>query len=224
MTGATCVVLGQCLAGLCTTFAPFLICQGVVFGVGTCDVYTVKRDADKIGLFLVLVPSQPLMAHWFTTRLSFAQGIAAAGSGLGGLILSNTTRVVLEHPKLGVKYALIINGGISGIVLFPTIALLRGRHKAIGARSAPYEPKWFIHPGYIWVLSWAFFSSKLCSSTLFRTLEAYPNSTGLLHCPLFPRFFRHLGTRSLSNPRSRFTVHLVRWTDIRSTRMGVPTR
>ncbi|KAI9636267.1 UM00103-like protein [Dioszegia hungarica] len=104
LIGATCVVLGQCMAGLCTSFAPFLVCQGVVFGAG---------------LGFVLVPSQPLLSHWFDTRLSLAQGVAAAGSGLGGLVLANTTRAILEHPRLGVKWALIINGGISGMVLFP---------------------------------------------------------------------------------------------------------
>jgi hypothetical protein len=86
--------------------------------------------------------------------------VAAAGSGLGGLILANTTRAILEQPSLGVKWALIINGGISGMVLFPSIALLRSRHKAVGARSVPYQAKWFVHPGFVWVLLWAFFSSK----------------------------------------------------------------
>jgi sugar phosphate permease len=110
------------------------------------------------GLGLVLIPSLPLLAHWFDTKLSLAQGLAASGSGLGGLVLANTTRAALEH--LGVKWALIINGAISGIVLFPAIALLKGRHKAVGARSAPYEAKWFLHPGFIWVLLWAFFASE----------------------------------------------------------------
>jgi MFS family permease len=27
--------LGQCMAGLCTTFNTFIVCQGFVFGVGT---------------------------------------------------------------------------------------------------------------------------------------------------------------------------------------------
>jgi hypothetical protein len=112
------------------------------------------------GLGLVLIPSLPLLAHWFDTRLALAQGLAAAGSGLGGLVLANTTRAALENPRLGVKWALIINGGISAAVLFPAIALLRGRHKAVGARSAPYEAKWFVHPGFVWVLLWAFFASK----------------------------------------------------------------
>lgn len=34
LMGAIGVGLGQCLAGICTSFGPFLVCQGLVFGVG----------------------------------------------------------------------------------------------------------------------------------------------------------------------------------------------
>ena len=81
------------------------------------------------------------------------KGVSAAGSGCGGLIFANTTRVALEH--LGVKWALVINGLISAAVITPTIFLLRTRHKQLKARSLSFEFKWFIHPGYIWVLLWA---------------------------------------------------------------------
>ncbi|RSH89199.1 hypothetical protein EHS25_002311 [Saitozyma podzolica] len=139
--GAVCVSVGQCAAGVCKSFGPFLVCQGVIFG---------------IGLGLTLIPAQPLLAHWFDRHLSLAQGIAACGSGLGGLILSNTTRVALEH--LGVKWALIINGLISCVVLFPAICLMRGRHKAVGARSAPFQLNFLWHPGFLWVLLWSVFT------------------------------------------------------------------
>jgi len=29
-----CIVLGQCMAGICTTFGGFIACQGVLFGIG----------------------------------------------------------------------------------------------------------------------------------------------------------------------------------------------
>lgn len=86
-------------------------------------------------------------------------------------MLANTSRAALENPKLGVKWALIINGGISGIVLFPAIFLMKGRHKAVGARSAQYEAKWFLHPGFIWVLLCAFFSSEYYFNTSALFLE-----------------------------------------------------
>ncbi|WVR06169.1 hypothetical protein IAU60_003199 [Kwoniella sp. DSM 27419] len=137
LIGSACVVLGQCMAGICKSFGAFLFCQGILFGVG-------------LGLFLV--PSQPLLAHWFKKRLALAQGIATAGSGLGGLILSNTTRLIID--RISVKWALIINGCISLAFLVPSVILLKGRHKAVGARQAPLEVKWLWHPGFMWVWLW----------------------------------------------------------------------
>ncbi|WRT67573.1 uncharacterized protein IL334_004545 [Kwoniella shivajii] len=141
MFGTAFVVLGQCMAGLCRTYGEFLFCQGILFGTG---------------LGFTLVPSQPLLAHWFKRRLALAQGIATSGSGLGGLILSNTTRLIID--RINVKWALIINGIISLVCLVPAIILLKGRHKAIGARQAPLELKWLWHPGFLWVWLWAAFT------------------------------------------------------------------
>ncbi|WWD04636.1 hypothetical protein V865_002707 [Kwoniella europaea PYCC6329] len=139
--GVVGIVLGQCMAGICKNFGEFLFCQGILFG---------------IGLGLTLVPSQPLLAHWFKKRLALATGIATSGSGLGGLILSNTTRLAIDH--IDVKWALIINGLISLVCLTPAVLLLKGRHKAVGARQAPLELKWIYHPGFLWVWLWAAFT------------------------------------------------------------------
>ena len=108
-----------------------------------------------------MVPSQPIVAHWFDRRLSLAQGIAAAGSGLGGLIMANAAGAALD--RWGPKWALILSGIYSAVLLIPAILLYKGRHKAVGARSAPYQAKWFLHKGYIFVILWSFFASKSTS-------------------------------------------------------------
>ncbi|WVQ72898.1 hypothetical protein IAR50_002459 [Cryptococcus sp. DSM 104548] len=139
--GALCVVLGQCMAGICKSFGTFLVCQGVIFG---------------LGLGLTMIPVQPLMAHWFHRRLALTQGIAACGSGAGGLLMANTTRVLIE--RLSVKWALIINGLISAALLLPGLVLFKGRHKAMKARQAPLEFKWLWHQGFVWVWIWGAFT------------------------------------------------------------------
>ncbi|WVF69389.1 hypothetical protein IAT40_004165 [Kwoniella sp. CBS 6097] len=141
MLGVVGIVLGQCMAGICKSFGAFLFCQGILFG---------------FGLGFTLVPSQPLLAHWFKKRLALATGIATSGSGLGGLVLSNTTRVIMEH--LSVKWALVINGLISLAFLVPAVILLKGRHKAVGARQVPLELKWLWHGGFLWIWLWGAFT------------------------------------------------------------------
>jgi hypothetical protein len=76
-------------------------------------------------LIQTLVPCQPLLAHWFDKRLALAQGLSNAGSGVGGLIFSNTTRLAIE--TVGLKYSLVINGLISLVVLTPAVLLMRGK-------------------------------------------------------------------------------------------------
>jgi MFS family permease len=160
--GAVCVVLGQCMAGVATNFAGFIICQGLIFG---------------IGMGFVLVPSQPLVAHWFDKRLSLAQGIGQAGSGVGALVFSNLTPVLLH--KLGVKWTYVINGCICMALLFPAVFLLKGRHKAVQARSAPLEFKWFWHPGYRWLLLWAFLTMMGYFITIYTLASFCTDALGL---------------------------------------------
>ncbi|WVQ80597.1 hypothetical protein IAT38_002702 [Cryptococcus sp. DSM 104549] len=133
-------VLGQCMAGICTTYGTFLVCQGVVFG---------------IGLGLTMIPVMPLLAHWFHRRLALAQGLAASGSGLGGLVWCNTTPLLIDRYSL--KWALIVNGCCSAVLLLPGLVLLKGRHKAVGARQAPLELKWLWHGGFMWIWLWGAF-------------------------------------------------------------------
>jgi MFS family permease len=106
----------------------------------------------------ILVPSQPILAHWFDRRLSLAQGIAQAGSGVGALVFSNTTPLLLHH--LGVKWTYIINGCISMAVLLPAAFLMKGRAKSVGAKNAPLQLDFFWHPGYRYYLVWAVLTSK----------------------------------------------------------------
>jgi len=142
LIGAALVMLGQCTAAVCKSFPPFIVCQGFIFG---------------LGMGLVLVPSYPILAYWFDKRLALAQGISNGGSGVGALILSNTTVLLLQ--RLGIKWTLIINGCVSGFVLIVATSLLRARKGSMKPKNRSLQLKLAIHPGYRWVLTWAAFVS-----------------------------------------------------------------
>ncbi len=157
------VTLGQVGAGLSKTYTQLLFTQGFIFGVG---------------LGLTMIPTQPLLSQWFRRKLSYAQGLSAAGSGLGGLVLANTTRYLIQTKSL--KYALICNGIVSLVVLFPCITMMKStepqtlrflpsrfRPKASNTagvkpvakiKKNPLEVKWIIHPGYSFILLFGVFS------------------------------------------------------------------
>ncbi|ERS97877.1 hypothetical protein HMPREF1624_06048 [Sporothrix schenckii ATCC 58251] len=153
--GIVCVVLGQCLAGLCTSFGAYLVCQGLVF---------------SIGLGAILLPSQIILVQWFDRRLGLAQGLANAGSGLGGLVLSNTTRLLIE--TLSLKKALIVNGAISAAVLIPCLCLLRRGPMDTSRRLELPQLRWLHHPGYIWVWTWGF-SALMSYCIAMYTIASY---------------------------------------------------
>lgn len=39
LLGTVCIVLGQCMAGICHSFGTFLVCQGIVFGIGMVYIF-----------------------------------------------------------------------------------------------------------------------------------------------------------------------------------------
>lgn len=201
LIGAVAVGMGQIGSGLTSSFGPFLVCQGLVFG---------------LGMGLILVPSQPILAHWFDRRLSLAQGIAQAGSGVGALFFSNITPLILD--KLGVKKTYLINGCISLGVLIPCVLLMKGRHKAVGAKSAPMQLNFFWHPGYKYYLVWAF----LCSESQSKC-QLTP-SDGILYCNLHPRLVLHQWSRLHPSTRRSNPIHPRSWSDHRTTSLGRTSR
>ena len=60
-SGVVCVVLGQCMAGICTGFAGFLVCQGLVFGIGELVLeHCMETDTTRAGIRTLLRPGNGL--------------------------------------------------------------------------------------------------------------------------------------------------------------------
>ncbi|TQV90675.1 monocarboxylate permease [Cordyceps javanica] len=66
--GSFLILLGQMMLSLCREYYQALLAQGFCIG---------------IGVGLIFIPSVALLSTYFSTKLAVANGIAAAGSGLG---------------------------------------------------------------------------------------------------------------------------------------------
>lgn len=99
---------GQIAAAFASQVWHLFITLGVMFGTGNGFIF---------------IAILPLASQWFDHKRAMASGLSAAGSGVGGLIFSITTRIIIE--KHSIKMALIANGCIALTILIPVTIFIR---------------------------------------------------------------------------------------------------
>lgn len=95
--------------------------------------------------------SRPLSLRVLHRAVAF--GFATGGSGGGGLVFSLTTRAAIQN--LGIKWAYIINGLISLVVLVPACFLMKARIKKTEGGWQPLQLSWFLQPAFALTFGWA---------------------------------------------------------------------
>ena len=128
------------------------------------------------GMGFIFVGSVGIASQWFHRRRSVAQGITAAGSGLGGLIYSLAVGAMI--PRLGLSWAFRILGIIVFVVNIVCGNLLKDRNKAVGSRLEPFHLPLFKRPEYILFLLYGIFSMLGYVALLF-SLASFSLSIGL---------------------------------------------
>ena len=135
--------------------------QGILFG---------------FGMGFLFVASVGIVPQWFEKRRSLANGIGTAGSGLGGLIYSLASNVMIQNIGLGWTFRILAI--ISFVVNGSCALLLRDRNKAVGAVQEAFSTKLFKRPEFILLLGWGCFS-MLGYIVLLFSLPNYAQSIGL---------------------------------------------
>ncbi|KIW66140.1 hypothetical protein PV04_08342 [Phialophora macrospora] len=138
-----------------------ILSQGVLVGVGVGFVY---------------VPSIAVLSQWFARRRSLANGISAAGSGIGGLASSFAAGAIIDH--LGVAWALRITGAAALVALLLAATFIRDRNSVIQPRQHPFDRRLAWRADVVLLLSWAFLS-MLGYIPLLYSLSDFAISIGL---------------------------------------------
>jgi MFS family permease len=138
-----------------------LLSQGALVGLGVGFVY---------------VPSIAVLSQWFARRRSLANGISAAGSGIGGLVFSFAAGALIDH--LGIAWALRITGIIALLALLLAAAFIRDRNSIIQPRQHPFDMRLAWRADVLLLLSWAFLS-MLGYIPLLYSLSDFSISIGL---------------------------------------------
>jgi len=117
LVGAALFSFGMITAGSATQLWQFMLTQGVVVGLGTCLSY---------------MPAVTVSPGWFDKNRALALGIILSGTGLGGLVWSPLTRLLITN--LGYQNALRITGSASFVLTAASATFLDW---APGLRPAP---------------------------------------------------------------------------------------
>ena len=128
------------------------------------------------GMGFLFVGSVGIIAQWFTKRRSVANSIAAAGSGLGGLMYSLVTQRVID--KNGLPWAFRVLGICTFAVNLTASNLIRDRNKQTGSRHKSFDMSLLRKPEFLLLQGWSWFSMFGYTILLF-SLPSYGRSIGL---------------------------------------------
>jgi MFS family permease len=122
------------------------------------------------------IPSIAILSQWFRRRRSLANGISAAGSGIGGLIFSFMVRASINN--LSLAWSLRITGLVSGFMNVLATVAIRSRHHKVQSKQHPFDRALLRRYQVLLVLAWAFVS-MLGYITLLFSMSDFARSIGL---------------------------------------------
>ncbi|KAH7095505.1 major facilitator superfamily domain-containing protein [Paraphoma chrysanthemicola] len=128
------------------------------------------------GMGFLFVGSVGIAAQWFTTHRSLANGISAAGSGIGGLIYSLAAQAMIRN--IGLPWAFRILGIIAFVVNTSCSLLIKDRNKQIGSSQLSFDYRLFKKLEFVGLMAFGFLS-MLGYVVLLFSLPNYARTVGL---------------------------------------------
>ncbi|KAN0091845.1 MFS general substrate transporter [Hyaloscypha variabilis] len=152
---------GFITASFATCIWHLYLAQGVLVGLGVGFTY---------------IPSIAVLSQWFRRRRSLANGISAAGSGIGGLMFSFLVQAAISNVSLA--WSLRITGLVSGFMNILATVAIRNRNHIIQPKQHPFDIDLLCRSDVMLVLAWAFVS-MLGYITLLFSMSNFASSIGL---------------------------------------------
>ncbi|KAF3129836.1 hypothetical protein TWF703_008574, partial [Orbilia oligospora] len=135
----------QCASLIAASFAykvwHLYLAQGCLFG---------------IGMGMLFVASVGILPQWFHKRRSVANGISAAGSGIGGLAFSLGTDAMLQ--RLGLAWTFRITAIVAFVVNTTCSIFLKDRNKNINPEIKMFDLNLIKRVEFLYVVGWGAFS------------------------------------------------------------------
>jgi MFS family permease len=146
------------------------------FAHTTWQLFLSQGACFGIGLGFLFVGSVGVIPQWFLARRSLANGIAASGSGFGGLVYSLATNAMIQ--SIGLAWSFRVLGILSFVVNFACAVLLRDRNRQVGANMLAFDVRLFRRWEFWALLGYGFFS-MLGYVVLLFSIANYAHAVGL---------------------------------------------
>ncbi|KAF8536160.1 major facilitator superfamily domain-containing protein [Trichophaea hybrida] len=156
----------------------FLLTSGLLlasFAERIWHLYLTQGVLVGIGVGFVYVPSVAILSQWFSKRRSLANGIGAAGSGVGGLVFALATGRMIE--TLGISWALRITAGVVFIMNLLAALIIRDRNLVLKPTQRGFDTALLRRYDVILLLGWGFVS-MLGYITILFSLSDFALSIG----------------------------------------------
>jgi MFS family permease len=124
----------------------------------------------------LFVGSVAITPQWFSTKRSLANGISAAGSGMGGLIYSLAAQAMIKNISLA--WAFRILALVACAVNLVAAMLIKDRNKQIGSSMLSFDYRLFKKSEFLGLLAFGFLS-MLGYVVLLFSLPNYSRTIGL---------------------------------------------
>lgn len=160
-------------AGACFLGAGFVAAS---YATRIWQLYLSQGTLVGIGVGFLYIPTIPVISQWFDKRRSLANGITAAGSGIGGLIFSLITGAMIDD--LGRGWALRIIGIVVLLTNIVSTSFLRDRSHAVRPQQHSFDHTLLMRWDVFFLLAWAFIS-MLGYITLLYSLSDFARTIGL---------------------------------------------
>ena len=164
---------------LCIAFGAVLLAAGFVSASFTSRVWQLFLSQGVLvgfGIGFTYIPSIAILSQWFHTKRSLANGISAAGSGIGGLIFSFATEAMINNISLA--WSLRITGIVCGIMNLTAAVIIRNRNEIVNPPQRAFDTKLLFRYDVALLLAWAVIS-MLGYITILFSLSDFARSIGL---------------------------------------------
>ncbi|RDL42114.1 uncharacterized protein BP5553_02093 [Venustampulla echinocandica] len=149
---------------------------GASWATQTWHLFLSQGVGFGLGMGFLFVASVGIVPQWFSKHQSFANSIAAAGSGIGGLMYSLATGAMIK--SIGLDWAFRVLAIVTFVVNTICTIIVRDRNKAVGSIHIAFDVRLFKRVEFLLLLGWGFFS-MLGYIVLLFSLPNYARSVGL---------------------------------------------